>query len=83
MGHSRFDQHVCGAQVLASIPNLTSGHQIMHQLLTTDLTEDTVVPVAGVVTIPDSPGLGFSLSADAVDECARRFELDGPYAPSG
>ena len=69
-------------QVLACIPNLTSGNQIMHQLLTTDLTEPPLALAAGKASIPEAPGLGFTLSTAAVDECARRFKLDGPYPPS-
>jgi hypothetical protein len=26
--------------------------------------------------------IGFTLSTAAVEECARRFDLDGPYPPS-
>ncbi len=57
-----------------AIPNLDDGNQIMWQLL-----EDNIVsspdlrPVAGRLSLPAAPGLGFTLDQDAVTEASARF----------
>jgi L-alanine-DL-glutamate epimerase-like enolase superfamily enzyme len=68
------------AQVASTIPNLTAGNQVMHQLLAERLTigVDTELP-RGRFRLPDGPGHGFELDGDAVARAAERYERDGPY----
>jgi L-alanine-DL-glutamate epimerase-like enolase superfamily enzyme len=66
--------------VTATIPNLTDGNQVMHQLLAERLTTgiDVAVP-AGKYRVPDTPGHGFEIDEDAVGRAHGRFLRDGPY----
>lgn len=67
-------------QVAASIPNLTSGNQVMHHLLAEQLTTAPVLEFeGGKLHVPDGPGLGFELDGDAVTRAAERYVRDGPY----
>jgi muconate cycloisomerase len=68
------------AQVAATVPNLTSGNQVMHQLLAERLTTgvDVAVP-AGKYRLPDAPGHGFEIDTDAVAVAHERFARDGAY----
>jgi L-alanine-DL-glutamate epimerase-like enolase superfamily enzyme len=66
-------------QVLAAIPNLTDGNQVMHQLLAEPLTATTLEQEGGTVRIPDRPGLGFELDEDAVARGQERHATHGPY----
>ena len=68
------------AQVASTVPNLTTGNQAMHQLLAERLTTgvDVATP-GGTFRLPDGPGHGFELDADAVARAAERFERDGAY----
>jgi len=54
-------------QVLASVPNLTVGNQVMHHLLAAQLTITPLDLTGGRVAVPDAPGLGFELDHDAVE----------------
>lgn len=68
------------AQVAATIPNLTAGNQVMHQLLAERLTTAVDVEVrAGRFRVPDGPGHGFEIDEDAVARAHERFLRDGPY----
>jgi glucarate dehydratase len=68
------------AQVTATIPNLTAGNQVMHQLLAERLTKDVDVAVhAGRYALPDAPGHGFEIDDDAVARAHARFLRDGAY----
>jgi L-alanine-DL-glutamate epimerase-like enolase superfamily enzyme len=66
-------------QVLAAIPNLTDGNQVMHQLLAEPLTATTLEQEGGTMRIPDRPGLGFELDEDAVARAQERHATHGPY----
>jgi glucarate dehydratase len=68
------------AHVAATIPNLTSGNQVMHQLLAERLTTgvDVATP-AGRYRLPDAPGHGFEIDDDAVGRAHERFLRDGAY----
>lgn len=69
------------AQVAATIPNLTNGNQAMHQLLAERLTTGVDVELrAGRCRLPDAPGHGFEIDADAVGRAHERFLRDGAYA---
>lgn len=59
-------------QACATIPNLTSGNQLTHQLLQENLTTHVPMPVNGAIAVPDRPGLGFELDDDAVARGSRR-----------
>jgi muconate cycloisomerase len=49
-------------QAALTLPNLDDGNQIMWQLLAHDLVDaPSLAPVAGRLTLPPAPGLGFSL----------------------
>ena len=68
------------AHVAATIPNLTFGNQVMHQLLAERLTTgiDVATP-AGRYRLPDAPGHGFEIDDDAVGRAHERFVRDGAY----
>ena len=69
------------AQVASTIPNLTDGNQVMHQLLGERLTTSRSADiVAGKARIGDAPGHGFELDADAVARAHERWQRDGAYA---
>jgi L-alanine-DL-glutamate epimerase-like enolase superfamily enzyme len=70
-------------QVLACIPNVTLGHQLMHPLAAERITRAAdVEPERGRIRVPDLPGLGITLHEDAVEHCAERYARQGPYPPS-
>lgn len=63
-----------------TIPNLTDGNQIMHQLLIEDLiVSPDLTPQAGNLGLPDRPGLGFEIDRDAVARAAERYRTDERY----
>ena len=63
------------AQVAATIPNLTTGNQIMHQLLVEDLmSSPDLTPRQGKLGLFDAPGLGVELDRDAVARAAERYQ---------
>lgn len=68
------------AQVASTIPNLTTGNQVMHQLLAERLT--TGVDVAtngGRYALNDAPGHGFEIDEGAVERAHERWQRDGAY----
>ncbi len=68
------------AQVASTIPNLTTGSQIMHQLLAERLTAGVEVSTpGGRFRLPEGPGHGFELDGDAVQCAHARFVRDGAY----
>jgi muconate cycloisomerase len=68
-------------QVASAIPNLTNGNQVMHQLLAERLTNGVDVETrGGRYRLPEGPGHGFELDADAVARAHERFLRDGPYS---
>ncbi|MSO96210.1 MAG: hypothetical protein EXQ81_10550 [Thermoleophilia bacterium] len=62
-----------GLQVLATVPNLTAGNQLTHQLLAESLTTTPLPIRAGKARVPDQPGLGFELDEDAVGRASDRY----------
>ena len=67
-------------QVLSTIPNLSDGHQLMHELFVDDLLVDGLVSVEGGRTaIPDRPGLGVEINWDHVERFSRLFDEAGQY----
>ena len=67
-------------QVLATIPNQTEGHQVMHQLLPADILADGLLSFeAGHIAVPQRPGLGVELNPDRVEQYARLYEKQGPF----
>src|SRR5690348_11690887 len=68
------------AQVASTIPNLTLGNQIMHQLLAEPLTVEGHPDIAGGKYTPgDGPGHGFEIDHDAVARAHERWRRDGAY----
>jgi muconate cycloisomerase len=68
------------AQVAATIPNLTSGNQVMHQLLAERLTLGEPPSLdGGKYRLNDLPGHGFDLDRDAVARAHERWRRDGAY----
>lgn len=68
------------AQVASTIPNLTLGNQVMHQLLGERLTRGSAPAIdAGRLRVPDGPGHGFELDDDAVARAHARWQRDGAY----
>jgi L-alanine-DL-glutamate epimerase-like enolase superfamily enzyme len=67
-------------QVLSTIPNMTDGHQVMHQLYVEDILVDGLVSIEGGRTVvPDRPGLGVELDWDRVAKFERLYEKVGQY----
>jgi len=67
-------------QVLATIPNLTDGHQVMHQLYLEDILVDGLISMEGGRTaVPDRPGLGVEMDWDRVAKFERLYEKVGQY----
>ena len=71
----------CAAnQILATIPNLDDGNQIMCQLIEHDvISSPRLVPDHGELSVLAGPGLGFDLDRDAVNEANVRYHKDGQY----
>jgi L-alanine-DL-glutamate epimerase-like enolase superfamily enzyme len=83
-----FNRHACmesaistsaALQVMATIPNLTLGNQVMHQLLAEPLVLDPPDLAGGRVPVPSGPGLGFELDLDAVERAHEHYRAHGPY----
>jgi L-alanine-DL-glutamate epimerase-like enolase superfamily enzyme len=71
---------LANAQVAATIPNLTLGNQVMHQLLAERLTLGPAPALdGGRYRLGDAPGHGFELDADAAGVAHERWRRDGPY----
>jgi muconate cycloisomerase len=67
-------------QVLATIPNLTDGHQVMHELFVDDVLVDGTVAMEGARSrVADGPGLGIAINWDRVERFERLYELVGQY----
>ena len=68
------------AQVAATIPNLTLGNQVMHQLLAERLTIGVDVATrGGTYRLGDAPGPRLRDRPDAVARAHERWQRDGPY----
>jgi len=66
--------------VAATIPNLTTGNQIMHQLLAERLTMgDAPAIEGGRFRLGAAPGHGFELDEEAVGRAHERWQRDGAY----
>ena len=69
-------------QIAATIPNLTDGNQIMHQVLKEDIVAEPDLRVReGTLPVIDGPGLGMELDWDAVERAAERYREEGPFNP--
>jgi L-alanine-DL-glutamate epimerase-like enolase superfamily enzyme len=66
-------------QLLACLPNLTLGNQVMHHLLAEQLASTPLELESGRATIPERPGLGFELDHDAVERARERHDRQGAY----
>jgi len=63
-----------------TLPNLTDGNQIMHQLLVEDsVVSPDMTPRNGKVGLPDKPGLGVVLDRDAVARAAELYRTDEAF----
>ena len=63
-----------------TLPNLTDGNQIMHQLLAEDLVASPdLTPRAGKIGLPERPGLGVTLDCDAVGRAAELYRKDDAF----
>jgi muconate cycloisomerase len=78
--HGIFESGIttCAAnQVLATIPNLDDGNQIMCQLLAEDLVlYPALTPINGTLPAGNLPGLGFELNWDAVERAAAAYNTN-------
>jgi L-alanine-DL-glutamate epimerase-like enolase superfamily enzyme len=71
---------LANAQVASTIPNLTLGNQVMHQLLAERLTLGPPFELErGRLRVPDLPGHGFEIDEDAVGRAHERWQRDGAY----
>jgi L-alanine-DL-glutamate epimerase-like enolase superfamily enzyme len=67
-------------QVFASLPNVTLGNQLMHQLLAESITLDSdTQPEPGALAIPTTPGIGVEIDADGLAHAHECFKRDGPF----
>ena len=67
-------------QIMATIPNQTDGHQVMHQLLDGDTVVDGLLEFEeGHIAVPDRPGLGIELDRDRIERHAQRYRREGPF----
>jgi L-Ala-D/L-Glu epimerase len=67
-------------QILATIPNQTAGHQVMHQLLEADILEDGLLTFErGNLVVPERPGLGVHLNPERVERYAQLYKERGPF----
>lgn len=65
-------------QILATIPNQTDGHQVMHQLLEADILEGGLLEFEqGHIAVPSRPGLGVCLDQGRVEAYARLYRERG------
>jgi L-alanine-DL-glutamate epimerase-like enolase superfamily enzyme len=63
-----------------TLPNLTEGNQIMHQLLAEDLVlAPDLTPQNGSLGVPSGPGFGVELDRDAVARAADLYRRDDRY----
>jgi L-alanine-DL-glutamate epimerase-like enolase superfamily enzyme len=63
-----------------TLPNLTDGNQIMHQLLAEDLVvSPDLTPCAGKIGLLERPGLGVVLDREAVGRAADLYQTDQNY----
>jgi L-alanine-DL-glutamate epimerase-like enolase superfamily enzyme len=68
-------------QVLTTIPNLTDGNQVMHELFVEDVLVEGLLNIEGGRTrVPDRPGLGIEINWDNVERFERLFEENGQYS---
>ena len=68
-------------QVLATIPNITNGNQVMHQLLEEDIVVDGLLTFnKGKILIPEKPGLGIELDRDLIAKYAKEYKKFGQYS---
>ncbi|MEC9381201.1 MAG: enolase C-terminal domain-like protein, partial [Candidatus Latescibacterota bacterium] len=67
-------------QVLTTIPNLTDGHQVMHELFVEDVLVEGLLDIEGGCTsVPEGPGLGAEINWDNVECFEHLFEEEGQY----
>ena len=67
-------------QILAAIPNVTDGNQVMHELSVDDLLVDGLLEIEkGKTLVPDRPGLGIEINWDNADRFEKLFEEVGQY----
>jgi L-alanine-DL-glutamate epimerase-like enolase superfamily enzyme len=70
-------------QVGLTIPNLSDGNQIMHQLIVEDLVlAPDLTPRQGVIGLLDQPGLGLELNREAVGRAAERYRREAGQHPA-
>ena len=68
-------------QILATIPNITDGNQVMHNLLAEDIVIDGLLTFnEGKIVVPERPGLGIELDRDRVEKFAQAYEKNGQYS---
>jgi L-alanine-DL-glutamate epimerase-like enolase superfamily enzyme len=63
-----------------TLPNLTDGNQIMHQLLAEDIVAaPDLTPCDGKLGLFERSGLGLELNRDAVERAAELYRRDSRY----
>jgi glucarate dehydratase len=68
--------------VLLTLPNGVEGHQQTAHVMAGDVLAAPLPIAAGPRWgVPDGPGLGVEVDADALRDAARRYELEGPFLP--
>ena len=71
-----------GQHVLLTLPNIVAGHQQTAHVMAADvLTAPLPIATGPTWGVPEGPGLGVEVDADAVAEAARRYRLEGQFLP--
>jgi glucarate dehydratase len=70
-------------QLAAAMPYLSQPGQSLFRWYADDVVAELIRPHANGVPIPEGPGLGVSVDAEALRRCAERFERDGVISQLG
>ena len=70
-------------QLGAAMPHLSQPGQSLLRWYADDVVAEPFQPEANRLPIPDGPGLGITLDAEAMQRCQDRYERDGPISQLG
>lgn len=70
-------------QLAASIPYLSQPGQSLFRWYADDVVSELIQPHENVVPIPDAPGLGVTVDAQALKRCEERYARDGVISQLG
>ena len=70
-------------QLAAAIPYLSQPGQSLFRWYADDVVAKLIQPRANTVAIPNAPGLGVNVDAEALARCKQRYERDGVISQLG